>query len=403
MSDSLKGKKIVVGVAGGIAAFKAVELVRLLVKEGAEVYVTMSTNAKEFITPLTFATLSGHRVYHEVFGATASASMEHIRAAEGADLLVVAPATAGMIGKMANGLADDALSNLFIAFTGPVLVVPAMNDAMYCNPAVVDNIEKLRARGIEIIDPEHGELACGTVGQGRLAEPQRILDAIVNRSAGSLDLKGLRFLVTAGPTHEPLDPVRYLSNPSSGKMGYSVAAQAKARGADVTLISGPTHLAPPAGVRVLGCVKAEEMLALVRQHLPDNDVLVMTAAVGDFAPERVQKEKIKKKGDAPLVLKLIPNPDILQEVADLRGHRVFVGFAAESENLLESAREKLKRKNLDIIVANDISAPGIGFQSDSNQVMILDRDGHQESLPRLSKNEIAGILLDRIKSRVRKD
>jgi phosphopantothenoylcysteine decarboxylase/phosphopantothenate--cysteine ligase len=397
MSGLLENKKIVVGVAGGIAAFKAVELVRLLVREEASVYVAMSANAKEFITPLTFETLSGQPVYHEVFGANASASMEHIRAAEGADLLVVAPATAGMIGKMANGLADDALSNLFIAFRGPVLLAPAMNDGMYSNPAVQDNIARLKSRGIEFIDPEHGELACGTVGQGRLAEPWRIQERIESLLSSKQDLAGLKFLVTAGPTREPLDPVRYLSNPSSGKMGYAIAAQAASRGAQVTLISGPTHLEHPSGVRVFPCVQADEMLTLVLEHVPDCDVLVMTAAVGDFAPERVQKEKIKKNGEQPLQLKLIQTPDILKEAGKLKTHQVFVGFAAESENVVESAREKLKKKNLDWIVSNDISAPGIGFQSDSNQVTILDKAGHVTSFPLLSKKEIANILLDKVR------
>ncbi|MFQ5450755.1 MAG: bifunctional phosphopantothenoylcysteine decarboxylase/phosphopantothenate--cysteine ligase CoaBC [Nitrospinaceae bacterium] len=399
MSDTLKGKKIVLGVSGGIAAYKAVELLRLLQGEGADVYVVMSANAKRFVTPLTFEALSGLPVYHEVFGSRDSASMEHIRTAENADLLVVAPATAGSIGKMAAGLADDPLSNLFVAFRGPVLIAPAMNDGMYANPAVRENIEKMKKRGIRFVDPEHGELACGTMGQGRLAEPPRILEAVRLHLERREDLVSLSILVTAGPTHEPLDPVRYLSNPSSGKMGFAVAEQAFLRGADVTLVSGPTHLVPPEGVRFLPCRTTDEINTLVRRHFPECDVLVMAAAVGDFAPEQVSKEKIKKKGNEPLVLRLRPTPDILQGLAEIKTHQFVVGFAAESENVIQSAREKLKRKKLDMIVANDISAPGIGFRSDVNQVTLIDKDGKLEQLPRLPKREIADILLDRLPPR----
>ena len=399
MSFSLQGKKIVLGVSGGIAAYKAVELLRLMVREKAEVFVVMSANAGKFITPLTFESLSGNPVYNEVFGEQSSASMPHIRAAENADLLVVAPATAGSIGKMACGLADDALSNLYIAFRGPVILAPAMNDGMYSNPAVQENINRMKQRGVEFIDPEEGELACGTVGQGRLADPSRILQAVQTRLGGNGDLKGLKILVTAGPTQEPLDPVRYITNPSSGKMGYAVAGQARLRGAEVTLISGPTHLEPPNGVDTIYCKQAGEMLSLVTEHFPECDVLVMVAAVGDFAPEKVQKEKIKKKG-GPLVLNLLPTADILKEVTKTKNHQMVVGFAAESQNVVQSAQEKLNRKNLDLIVANDISAPGIGFQSDSNQVTLIDKEGKIDSLPRLSKREIADVLLDRIKGKV---
>ena len=399
MAFSLQGKKIVLGVSGGIAAYKAVELLRLLVREKAEVFVVMSAHAGKFVTPLTFEALSGNPVYCEIFGNQSSASMPHIRAAENADLLVVAPATAGCIGKLACGLADDALSNLYLAYRGPVVIAPAMNDGMYANPAVQENISRMKQRGVEFIDPEEGELACGTVGQGRLADPARILQAVQNRITGSEDLKGLRILVTAGPTHEPLDPVRYISNPSSGKMGYAVAEKAVRRGAQVTLISGPVRLDPPQGVKIIRCKQALDMLGEVTRHLPDCDVLVMVAAVGDFSAEKVQKEKIKKNG-APLILKLVPNPDILQTVAKIKTHQFIVGFAAESQNVVQSAQEKLKKKKLDLIVANDISAPGIGFQSDSNQVTLIDKEGTINSLPRLSKLEIADVLLDRIKGKV---
>ncbi len=400
MSGSLKGKTIVLGVAGGIAAYKAAELLRLLTGAGADVYVVMSANAKQFVTPLTFEALSGHPVYHTVFDADDAHSMQHIKAAENADLLVVAPATAGSIGKMAGGLADDALSNLFVAFRGPVILAPAMNDGMYANAAVQENISKMKVRGVEFVDPEHGELACGSVGQGCLADPARILEAVQNRLRLRNDLAGCKLLVTAGPTQEPLDPVRYLSNPSSGKMGFAVAEQARLRGAEVVLISGPTRLPAPEGVSLHRCQRAAEMQALVLEHFPRCDALVMVAAVGDFTPETVAKEKIKKKGGEPLTIKLVPTPDILGEVAKIKTRQVVVGFAAESENLIESAQAKLRKKDLDWIVANDISAPGIGFQSDSNQVTILSREGGIEPQPLLSKKEIAGLLLDRIKARL---
>ena len=395
---ALRGKKIVLGVSGGIAAYKAVELLRLLMKERAKVYVVMSANAGKFVTPLTFEALSGNPVYHQVFDSALSAAMEHIRAAESAHLLIVAPATAGTIGKLANGLADDALSNLFTAFRGPVLIAPAMNEGMYANPAVKANIETMKERGIEFIEPEHGELACGTVGQGRLAEPETLLEAVRRRLNVRNDLSGLRILVTAGPTHEPLDPVRYISNPSSGKMGFAVACAARDRGAKVTLISGPTQLAAPEDIHFLSCRKAAEMNELVRQQFPDCDVLVMAAAVGDFAMERIEKEKIKKKGNEALVLKLVPTEDILLNVAKWKTRQFVVGFAAESENLVQSATEKLRRKKLDLIVANDISAPGIGFQSDSNQVTLIDRAENVEQLSLRPKSEIADLLLDRILS-----
>ncbi len=398
----MKNTKVVLGVSAGIAVYKAVELLRLLVKEGAEVRVVMSANAGKFVTPLTFEALSGYPVYHTLFDSQNSAEMEHIRVAENADLLVIAPATASMLGKMAQGLADDALSNLYLAFKGAVLIAPAMNEAMWGHPAVQQNIDTLKSRGVEFIDPECGELACGVTGPGRLADNQVIFEKVKGHFNRSRDLKGKRFLITAGPTHEALDPVRFLSNPSSGKMGYAVAEQAKARGGEVVLISGPTHLKAPPGVDVKFCKRADEMNALVQEHLEDCDVLVMSAAVGDFAPENLEKEKIKKCGGEGLVLKLVPTKDILMEVAKRKLDKLVVGFAAESQNLVESAMEKLKKKNLDLIVANDISAPGIGFQSDSNQVTIIDREENIESLPLKPKREVADLLLDRILSRLKK-
>lgn len=397
----MKNAKIVLGVSAGIAVYKAVELLRLLVKEGADVRVVMSANADKFVTPLTFAALSGNPVYHTLFDSQNSANMEHIRVAENADLLVVAPTTASMLGKMAHGLADDALSNLHLAFKGKVLVAPAMNEGMWEHPAVQSNINLLKSRGVEFIDPSYGELACGVTGPGRLADNSVILEKIRGYFNQRDDLSGMRFLITAGPTHEPIDPVRYLSNPSSGKMGYAVAEQAKARGGEVILISGPTSLKSPPGVDLVSCKRANEMNDLVQEHLESCDILVMSAAVGDFAAEKLEKEKIKKQGDEGLVLKLIPTKDILLEVAKRNSGKLVVGFAAESQNLMESALEKLKKKNLDLIVANDISAPGIGFQSDSNQVTIIDREGNVENLPLKSKRDIADLLLDRILARIK--
>jgi phosphopantothenoylcysteine decarboxylase / phosphopantothenate---cysteine ligase len=397
----MKNAKIILGVSASIAAYKAVELVRLLVKEGADVWVVMSANTGRFVAPLTFEALSGHPVYHAQFDAPNSAEMEHIRIAEKADLFVVAPATSSMLGKMACGLADDALSSIHLAFKGPVLIAPAMNEGMWGHPAVQENISTLKSRCVDFVDPEPGELACGTIGLGRLADISVIREKIKSYFCQRDDLRGIRFLITAGPTHEAIDPVRFLSNPSSGKMGYAVAEQVKARGGDVVLISGPTYIKPPEGVDYKTCKRADEMNNLVQEHLENCDILVMSAAVGDFVAETVEKEKIKKQGEAGLVLKLVPTKDILLEVAKRNLGKLVVGFAAESQNLMESALEKLKKKNLDLIVANDISAPGIGFQSDSNQVTIIDREENMESLPLKSKREIADLLLDRILSRLK--
>ena len=393
----MRNKKIALAVAAGISAYKAIELLRMMIKEGSEVRVTMSANAGEFVTPLTFEALSGYPVYDKLFNSENSADMQHIRISEQADLLLVAPATASTLGKMANGLADDALSSLYLAFKGHVMVAPAMNGDMWENLAVQENIEKLKARGVEFVDPEVGTLACGSTGRGRLANLDTILNKVKKHFTKLEDLQGLRVLVTAGPTHEPLDPVRYLSNPSSGKMGYAIADTAQIRGAEVTLISGPTYLKPPPVAKFTLCKTAAEMNSLVQKYLPECDVLVMTAAVGDFTAETLEKEKIKKCSGDSLVLNLVPTKDILMEVSKVKTKQFVVGFAAETQNLIQSALEKLRSKKLDLIVANDISAPGIGFQSDNNQVSLIDSSERIENLPRMSKTEIANILLDKIK------
>jgi phosphopantothenoylcysteine decarboxylase/phosphopantothenate--cysteine ligase len=394
---SLSNKKIILGVSGSIAAYKAIELLRLLISDGARVDVAMSPNATKFITPLTFEALSGNSVYSQIFNSDASFLMEHIQISKAADLLLIAPATAGIIGKMANGIVDDALSNLYVSYSGPTLVAPAMNNAMYANPAVKSNIAKMKDRGIQFIEPEHGELACGSIGQGRLAEPLNILETVKRILNFKEDFHGLRVLVTAGPTQESLDPVRFITNPSSGKMGYAVACAARDRGANVTLISGPCHLTAPAGLSFISCRTATEMNQHVEKYFLDCNVLIMSAAVGDFAPNQIAKEKIKKKSKAPLTLELFPIEDILQNVIKFKTKQFVVGFAAESENLIQSALEKLRNKDLDLIVANDISSPGIGFQSDSNQVTLINRNEEIEKLPTLPKIEIAHILLNDIR------
>ena len=398
----MKNKKIALAVSAGIAAYKAVELLRMLMKEEAEVQIVLSANAGEFVTPLTFEALSRRPVYHQLFNLENSADMKHIAIAENADLMLVAPATASTLGKMANGLADDALSNLYLAFKGPVIIAPAMNEGMWRNLAVKENIEKLKSRGVKFIEPEEGELACKTTGPGRLANLDTILERVNNHFKQFHDLQGLRILVTAGPTHEPLDPVRYISNPSSGKMGYAVAEQAKARGAEVVLISGPTHLKPPMGVGFKACKTAEEMNSMVQECFPKCDVLVMSAAVGDFTAEKLEKEKIKKRSKKGQTLNLVPTKDILMEVSKIKTQQFVVGFAAETQNLIQSALEKLRNKKLDLIVANDISAPGIGFQSDNNQVTLVDSNEQVENLSRMPKQEIADILLDKISRGARK-
>jgi len=401
MSQSLSGKSILLGVCGGIACYKSVELLRLLMKEGAEVSVVMSGNADKFVTPLTFQALTGRPVYHRIFESGTENAMEHIAFSQKAELLIVAPATANTIAKMAHGLADSALSNLFLAYEGPVVIAPAMNSVMFSHPAVKANIALLQERGAKIVEPASGELACGAVGPGRLADLDDILSATHAILKKNLDFSGVRVLVTAGPTREFIDPVRYISNPSSGKMGYAIAEAFRDRGAQVDLISGPVRLEKPSGVEIFNCVTANEMHDCVHRRFPHCDILVMTAAVGDFAPRTIQKEKMKKQGRQSLNLELQATVDILKSVAQKRTTQFIAGFAAETENLIESAKEKLISKGVDMIVANDISAPGIGFQSNMNQVSLVYSNCSVERLPRADKREIADILLDRIRKELK--
>ncbi len=401
MGYDLRGRTVVLGVAGGIAAYKSAELVRLMVKAGARVRVMATRNATAFVGPMTFAALSGEPVCTDLFAEGGDeGAMRHIDWAQGADAAVVAPATANLVGKLANGIADDALTTFLLAVTAPVLICPAMNTHMYESRPVGRNLERLRRDGRMIVAPGAGELACGTSGPGRMAEPVEILD----RLAAALtpkDLGGRKVLVTAGPTREHLDPVRFISNPSSGKMGYAVARAAEARGAEVTLVSGPVSLPPPINVSLVRVVSAYEMADAVLARLDDAEVVIKTAAVGDYGPKEFSARKIKKaeSGDAP-VLALKRTPDILHALGLRKGHRFLVGFAAETEALEQNAVDKLTRKNLDMIVGNRVDQPGSGFGTDTNLVTFFHSDGTVEALDEMDKDAVAHCLLDRIRDRM---
>jgi phosphopantothenoylcysteine decarboxylase/phosphopantothenate--cysteine ligase len=391
---TLKGRKIVLGVTGGIAAYKAAELVRELVKAGAEVHVVMTRNAQAFITPLTFQTLSGNPVTTELFNLISESEIGHIALADRAEVLVIAPATANIIGKIAAGIADDMLTTIVMATQAPVLIAPAMNVHMWENPICQENIQRLRSRGVHFIDPEAGELACGYEGKGRLAEIPAIVEEI-RLLLSPKDFSGEKILVTAGPTEEALDPVRFLSNHSSGKMGFAMARAARRRGAKVILISGPTALPVPSQIQYIPVRSALQMQEAVLTQLESVSILIMAAAVSDYRPKQKETEKIKKsKSESVLDLQL--NPDILAEAGKRKNSRILVGFAAETENLLQGAREKLEKKNLDLIVANDVTLPGAGFEVDTNIVKLLDRSGKVEELPLMTKDDLADRILDRI-------
>lgn len=390
----LEKKEIVLGVTGSIATYKAVELLRELVKRGAGVTVVMTEGAQRFVTPLTFATLSQRPVLTDLFSLDYESKIAHISTAGGADLLLVAPATARIISKFANGLADDLLTNLYLASSVPVLLAPAMDANMWTHRAVQENVERLRERGVRFVGPEAGELASGLLGPGRLAEIGSIVGSVEAILCPVKDLSGQVVLVTAGPTQEPLDPVRFISNRSSGKMGYALAQAARERGARVILISGPTSLSPPGDVEVIRVQTAEEMREAVLKHLPEATIVVKAAAVADFRPASPRLSKIKK-GRA-FALELIPTSDILEEVGRRKEGRILVGFAAETEDLLEHAREKLVEKNLDLIVANNVTEEGAGFNSETNRVKILDREGGVEESPLLPKKDVAHRVLDRV-------
>lgn len=390
--------KVALGVSGGIAAYKAAELVRLLQDRGIRVQVVMTRAAQEFVRPLTFAALSGEKVITDLFGASAEepnidSAVEHIAVAQGIDALVVAPATADVIAKFAHGEANDFLTTLFLATIAPVVVAPAMNVNMWENAATQANLETLRSRGVHVVEPDSGYLACGMVGPGRLAANETILRAVLEALGATQDLAGETVLVTAGPTLEPIDPVRYIGNRSSGKMGYAVAEAALRRGAKVILISGPVALKPPQAAELVRVRTAAEMRDAVMANLERSTIVIKAAAVADFTVRRPAEQKIKRKG--PTTLDLQPTPDILAEVGSAKGTRVVVGFAAETENPAENARKKLESKSLDAIVLNDVSQPGIGFDSERNAVTILTHS-RAETVPEMSKWEIAHRVLDAV-------
>jgi phosphopantothenoylcysteine decarboxylase/phosphopantothenate--cysteine ligase len=392
---SLAGKEIVLGVTGSIAAYKAVELLRELVKAGAGVSVVMTESARQFVGPLTFATLSRREVMTELFALDYEARIRHIAATDGADLLLVAPATAHVIGRFARGLADDLLTNLFLACTRPIVVAPAMDADMYRHPAVQENLERLRAWGMRIVGPATGELASGMWGPGRLAEVGDILAAVTEILRPVHDLAGEVVLITAGPTHEPVDPVRYLTNRSSGKMGYAVAEEAVHRGARTILVSGPTHLSPPKGVEVVHVETAVQMRAAAMDRLPEATIVVKAAAVSDYRLQEPAGAKLKRSTQ-PLLLELVPTPDILKEIAVQKGSRILVGFAAETGDLVREAERKLKEKQLDLIVANDVTWEGAGFSHDTNHVIMVDLHGDVEEVPLSPKRQVARRILDRV-------
>lgn len=401
---------VALGVGGGIAAYKAAELARALMERGFDVQAILTAAAEEFVRPLTFAALTGHKAITSLFSGdsaqdTLSSAIEHIQVAQDNEILVIAPATADLMAKLAHGLAGDFLTTLYLAFTGPVVLAPAMNTNMWNHPATRENLRVLRARGHIFVEPEEGLLACGMVGEGRLADPERIADAvaIAARSLNDValrrqprlvrDLEGETVLITAGPTQEPLDAVRFISNRSSGKMGYALAEAALARGARVILVTGPVHLTEPGGAEVVHVKTALEMRQAVMDRLEEATIIVKAAAVADYHRLNPPQQKVKKTA-ARLSLELDPTPDILAEIGRVKGDRMLVGFAAETENLIEEARRKLKSKNCDMMVANLVSQDGVGFDSDENEVVLLLRTGETIPLAKAAKSEIAARILD---------
>ena len=390
----LRDKRVILGVSGGIAAYKAVELLRLLTKAGADVHVIMTRAAQEFIAPLTFQTLSANPVHTELFNLIAEREIGHISLADRADLFIIAPATANIIGKIAGGIADDMLSTTVMATRAPVLIAPAMNVNMYTNQLYRDNEEKLRRLGFLFVDPEKGYLACGWEGEGKLAAPETIFEAALTALAQK-DLAGQTVMVTAGPTREEIDPVRYISNHSSGKMGYALAQNASRRGARVILVSGPVGLAAPAGVELVAVESAAEMHQAVMSRVNECSLIVKAAAVADYRPLQRSESKLKKQAEE-LTLQLTRNPDILAELGRLEQRPFLVGFAAETGNLRKFALRKLQEKNLDMIVANDVSQPDAGFNVETNRALLLFRDGRSVDCPLMSKDELANVILDHI-------
>lgn len=392
----LTGRFIVIGVTGGIAAYKACELVSLLSKRGATVQVVMTENATQFVHPLTFQTLSGRPVIHSLFQPQTVSKVEHVDLGVKADLIAIVPATANIIGKLAHGIADDFLTTLVLAAKGSVLVAPAMNSRMYVHRVVQANLNELRALGYRIVAPATGTLACGEEGVGRLADPESILAEIEAVLAKSQDWAGLSVLVTAGGTREAIDPVRFLGNRSSGKMGYAIAQAALQRGARVSLITGPSTVIPPPCHRVVKVETAEEMYAAVLDEFADTDVVIKAAAVADYRPKVQASVKIKKDDQETLVLELERTPDILSELGRRKGRQILIGFAAESNNLVDYAQAKIRKKNLDLVVANQVGREGVGFETDTNEVSIISSEGLVKTIPLASKTQIAHEILDEV-------
>ena len=390
----LKGKKIVVGITGGIAAYKAAELVRQLCKRDAEVDVIMTSNAQQFVTPLTFQTISTHPVHTDLFGSY-QPEIAHIALADKADLLIIAPATANIIAKCAAGIADDLLSSVVLSTAAPVLIAPAMNTKMWENPVTQQNVSKLKERGFILSGPATGELACGYEGKGRLAELDDILEETI-ALVTEKDLQGEHILITAGPTQEQVDPIRFLTNRSSGKMGYALAQASQKRGAEVLLVTGPTTITPPPHIRTIPVTSALDMDKAVSRHYKSCTIVIKTAAVADYRPKKFSREKMKKIQKS-LTLELERNPDILYKLGKNKGKRFLVGFAAETKNLISQAKGKLDRKNLDLIVVNHALQKEGGFGSDNNEVTLIDYEGRVETLPRMEKTGLADKILDRIK------
>lgn len=391
MTHSLDGKEIILGVTGSIAAYKAVEILRELTGRGAAVTVVMTESAQRFVSPLTFETLSRRPILTDLFALDYDKQIGHVATGGRADLYLIAPATANTIAKLAHGIADDFLTNLYLSCTCPVLLAPAMDREMYAHPTVQENLTRLKARGVHVLETEYGELASGLIGRGRLADLLTICGEVEGLLTHQEDLQGETVLVTAGPTQEPLDPVRFLSNRSSGRMGFAIAQAARDRGAHVLLVSGPTSLPTPPGVTRTDVTTAEEMLHAVLGQLHATTILIMAAAVADYRPSTHAPKKLKKQES--ITVELLRNPDILAEAGRQKESRILVGFAAETEDLVSNAREKLHKKHLDLIVANDIR---VGFGGETTRVTILDRQGQVEELPELSKREVAHQILDRV-------
>ncbi|EGT0691309.1 bifunctional phosphopantothenoylcysteine decarboxylase/phosphopantothenate--cysteine ligase CoaBC [Clostridium perfringens] len=395
----MKDKKcVVVGVSGGVAVYKALDVISRLRKKDVEVHVIMTKSATEFVTPLSFQSLSQNMVITDMFAEPKAWEIQHISLAKKADLMLIVPATANIIGKVANGIADDMLSTTIMATKAPVVFCPAMNTNMYENPIVQRNISLLKELGYEFIEPASGRLACGDEGKGKLQDTEIIAEETLRRLHSTKDLLGKKVVVTAGPTMVPIDPVRILTNRSSGKMGYSIAEEARDRGAEVVLISGPTSLRKPNGIKVIDIKTNEDMFNAIKNEFKDADIVIKSAAVSDYKAKNYSNEKIKKTGD-DLNLIFERDRDILKTLGDMKENQILVGFAAESSNLKENAKGKLERKNLDYIVANDISKPETGFASDENKVTIISKSGEEVSLEKMSKREVAKNIFDIIKGR----